>query len=272
MTTPTTAPGFTRAQVEQLLQPINTRRVLRDGKGHSHVSQQDVLAHLIRVFGFGNFDIDIIRVELVFEIPTEKLKDGKPIPNRWDVCYRAMARLTIRDPHGNVICHYEDGSTATAQNQTRGDGHDLAYKSAISLSKKRAAIALGDQFGLSLYNKGQTTALVRGTFVKPEGKAAAHDVQDGVEQQVSLGNDEIERPLDADAPQAPDAPATSSETAMRLLAEAEDAATVEALGLVWTAITALLRSGDITPPEADRVRARVQTLKTQLIDATGAAA
>jgi hypothetical protein len=189
--------GFTRAQVDQLLQPINTRRVLRDGKGHSHVSQQDVLAHLIRVFGFGNYDIDIVRVELVFEIPTEKLRDGQPIPNRWDVCYRAMARLTIRDPEGNEICHYEDGSTATAQNQSRGDGHDLAYKSAISLSKKRAAIHLGDQFGLSLYNKGQTKALVVGTYVLPEGQAAEQDLQDGVEQQVSLGNDEIERDLDA---------------------------------------------------------------------------
>lgn len=189
--------GFTRAQVDQLLQPINTRRVLRDGKGHSHVSQQDVLAHLVRVFGFGNYDIDIVRVELVFEVPTEKLRDGKPIPNRWDVCYRAMARLTIRDPEGNEVCHYEDGSTATAQNQSRGDGHDLAYKSAISLSKKRAAIHLGDQFGLSLYNKGQTTALVIATYVLPEGEASKQDVQEGVEQQVSLGNDEVERDLDA---------------------------------------------------------------------------
>ncbi|MGI5274674.1 Rad52/Rad22 family DNA repair protein [Nonomuraea sp. CA-218870] len=190
--------GFTRAQVEQLLQPINTVRVLRDGKGHSHVSQQDVLAHLIRVFGFGNWDIDIVRVECVFE--TERVKDDKPA-NRWDVCYRAMARLTIRDPEGNEICHYEDGSTATAQNQTRGDGHDLAYKSAISLAKKRAAIHLGDQFGLSLYNKGQTSALVRGTYVMPEGESAGKDVQEGVERQVSLGNDEIERDLDASVPE-----------------------------------------------------------------------
>ncbi|MFB4265389.1 Rad52/Rad22 family DNA repair protein [Nonomuraea sp. GTA35] len=187
--------GFTRAQVDQLLQPINTNRVLRDGKGHSHVSQQDVLAHLVRIFGFGNFDTEIINVECVFETP--RVNDqGKP-SGRWDVCYRAAYRLIVKDEHGVEVCHFEDGSTATAENQKRGDAHDLAYKSALSLAKKRAAIPLGDQFGLSLYNKGQTSALVRGTLVMPEGQPAEQDVQDGVEKQVSLGNDEIERDLDA---------------------------------------------------------------------------
>jgi hypothetical protein len=183
--------SFTPTQVEQLLKPINQRRVLRDGKGHSHVSQQDVTAHLIRMLGFGGFDVDVSGPHLVFE--SERLKPTGEPTGRWDVCYRAMCRLTVKDPHGQEIAHYEDGSTATAQNQTRGDAHDLAYKSAISLSKKRAAINLGDQFGLSLYNKGQLEALVMGTLVKPEGEAdAGQDIQHGVSQQVSLGNDEVD--------------------------------------------------------------------------------
>ncbi|MFI6296776.1 Rad52/Rad22 family DNA repair protein [Nonomuraea sp. NPDC050790] len=194
--------GFTRAQIEQLLRPINPKRVLRDGKGHSHVSQQDVLAHLIRVFGFGNFDIEVTSVECVFEVERHD-KNGE-LTGRWDCCYRAMARLVVRDPEGNEVCHYEDGSTATAQNQTRGDAHDLAYKSAISVSKKRAAIALGDQFGLSLYNRGQLSALVRGTVVMPDGEPVAEDLQEGVEQQVTLGNDEIDRDLDAGLPRNKD--------------------------------------------------------------------
>jgi recombination DNA repair RAD52 pathway protein len=181
--------GFTDEQVQQLLKPIRQERVLRDGKGHSHVSQQDITAHLIRVFGFGGFDTEILDVQCVFE--RERLNDkGEPL-GKFDVCYRALIRLTVRDPHGNVVCRYEDGSTALAQNQTLGDAHDLAYKSALSLSKKRAAINLGDQFGLSLYNKGQMSALVLGTMVS--GEPATGDVQDGVEQQVSLGNDEIDQ-------------------------------------------------------------------------------
>ena len=187
--------GFTPEQITQLLRPINSTRVLSDGKGFSHVSQQDILAHLTRIFGFGNFDIDVKNVELVFENERRDAKTGE-LNNRFDVCYKALVRLTIRDQHGNEICHFENGSLETSQNQTRGDGHDLAYKSAISLSVKRAAIALGDQFGLSLYNKGQKEALVRAVLVPSQGTQTT-DVQEGVPQQVSLGNDEKEATVEA---------------------------------------------------------------------------
>lgn len=184
--------GFNAAQIGQLLKPIAPQRVLEDGKGHSHVSQQDVTAHLIRMFGFGGFDTEVLDVQCVFERPTLSISKGKkePDPNRYDVCYRALLRLTIRDEHGNRVCSFEDGSTATAQNQTLGDGHDLAYKSAISLAKKRCAINLGDQFGLSLYNKGQRKALVVGTLVGAGD--APEDVQADVPKQVALGNDETD--------------------------------------------------------------------------------
>lgn len=187
--------GFNAKQVLQLLQPIHASRVLKDGKGNPHVSQQDITAHLIRIFGFGNFDTDILETVCLFEQPTTSLdkETKKPKPDRWDVCYLAKVRLTIRNAEGEVVCHYEDGSTATAQNQTRGDAHDLAFKSALSLAKKRAAVYLGDQYGASLYNKGQMRALVRGTLVLPpadDDDSADDDVQEGVEQQVSLGDRE----------------------------------------------------------------------------------
>jgi len=176
---------FTEKQITQLLAPINAKRVLRDGKGNAHVAQQDVTAHLTRIFGFGGWDKQVLSVELVYESPRDET--GK----RWDVCYKALVRLTVKDDQGNVSAVYEDGSMGVAQNQTRGDAHDLAYKSAISLSTKRAAKDLGDQFGLSLYNKGQMTALVGATLVGLPDKV--EDVEAHVEQQVSLGNDEIDR-------------------------------------------------------------------------------
>lgn len=179
---------FSPTQIRQLLQPIHKTRVL-SAQGHSHVSQQDVTAHLIRMFGFGNFDIEVLNAELVFEAERTDPKTGE-LNGRFDVCYKAMVRLTIRNDSGVQVAFYENGSTATAQNQSRGDGHDLAYKSAISLSIKRAAIALGDQFGLSLYNKGQLNALVIKTLVGLDETVG--DVQADVPQQVSLGNDEID--------------------------------------------------------------------------------
>jgi hypothetical protein len=180
---------FNRDQVEQLLQPIRGQRVLKDGKGHSHVSQQDITAHLIRMFGFGNFDIEVLDASLVYESERVDPKTGATL-NRFDVCYRGLVRLTVRNSDGVTVGRYENGSMGTAQNQSRGDGHDLAYKSAISLSIKRAAIALGDQFGLSLYNKGQTSGLVLKTLVGHDSNVG--DVQADVPQQVAMGNDEIE--------------------------------------------------------------------------------
>lgn len=188
---------FTPQQVKTLLTPIKQNRVLSDGKGHSHVAQQDITAHLIRMFGFGGFDIEVIDVSLLFE--QESVNDKGTFTGRYDVAYKALVRLTVRNPDGMMVAKYENGSTATAQNQSRGDGHDLAYKSAISLSIKRAAIALGDQFGLSLYNKGQLSPLVIATLV--DGPELEGDVQDHVPQQVSLGNDEIDQ-----EPEAPSVP------------------------------------------------------------------
>lgn len=154
---------FGPEQVEQLLKPINPARVSADGKGHAHLPQQDVIAHLIRVFGFGAFDVEVLSCEPVFE------HERQDKPGRYDVCYRARVRLTVRNPAGETVCVYDDGATATAQNQARGDAHDLAMKSALSGAKKRAAIHLGDQFGLSLYNGGSTNA----TVIRTLGQASA---------------------------------------------------------------------------------------------------
>jgi len=175
---------FNDKQVKQLLQPINPRRVLRDPRGNAHVSQQDITAHLNRMFGFGGWSKEVLDISLVYE---EERTDK---PGKWNVCYKALVRLTVKDPDGKYISQYDDGSMGVAQNQTRGDAHDLAYKSAVSLSTKRAAKDLGDQFGLSLYNKGQMTALVGATLVGlPD---VVEDVEAHVEQQVSMGNDEVD--------------------------------------------------------------------------------
>lgn len=245
--------AFTRQQVDQLLRPINRNRVLRDGKGHSHVSQQDVTAHLIRMFGFGSFDTDIVSVECVFE--HERVDKNGVATGRWDCCYRALMRLTIKDQDGKEVCHYEDGSTAFAQNQTRGDAHDLAYKSALSLAKKRAAINLGDQFGLSLYNKGQLAALVGGTLVLPDGESTTDDVQDGVPPQVSLGNDEVDRDLDGGAAAPPAAEGTDGDWADNLEDRIKKADNLGQLESLANEIEAKKLAGQCTQMQYDRLYA-----------------
>jgi hypothetical protein len=78
----------------------------------------------------------------------------------------------------------EDGATGSAQNLPYGDAHDFALKNALSYALKRCAKSLGDQFGLSLYNMGQTEPVVR--VVVPY----ADHFDDSVEKPKTLGNDE----------------------------------------------------------------------------------
>lgn len=176
---------FNEKQIRQMLKPVNPRRVLKDGKGNSHLPAHDVIAHLNRVFGFGGWDTEVVSLEQLFEEPGTK-------SGRWNACYKAIVKLSVKDEHGAVVATYEDGSTGDAQNQGRADAHDLAMKSAISLALKRAAKNLGDGWGLSLYDKGRMTAVVKDTLVGLPDKQV-EDVQQNVEQVTSMGHDEIDR-------------------------------------------------------------------------------
>ena len=175
--------SLTAEQVRQLLKPIAPQRVMR-ANNHSHLAQQDVTAHLIRIFGFGNWSKTILDEAVIVDEKVTWTKDGKP-KEGWDVTYRVRMRLTIKDPAGSVIWEGDDGATGSATHQpNRSDAHDLAYKAAISYALKRCAKDWGDQFGLSLYNGGQQTALVIDTLVKPDGETGRRDLQRGVPAQV----------------------------------------------------------------------------------------
>lgn len=193
------------AQQRALARPIDPKRVLKDGKGMSHLSQQDVVAHLSRILGFGNFDFEIVDLQGVFEHP----RDDKG--TRFDVCYRARVRLTIRNIDGETVAVYEDVSTGTAQNQKRGDAHDLASKTSVSLAKKRCAVHLGDGFGASLYNAGMLSPIVAPNgqtlpmWLAAQGnvgeESQAPDMQDGVPEQVSMGDVDPESEVEHRDPQ-----------------------------------------------------------------------
>lgn len=199
-------------QVGALLKKIAPQRVLV-AQGHSHVPAYEVIAHLNRVFGFGGWDKQILDLTIVHERSTPpqlKRKRQESDPDeydqgRWWVTYACRMRLTIKDPAGNVVAHYEDAATGSAQNMpSPADAYDFAIKNAVSYALKRCAKDLGDQFGLSLYNKGMKDALVRNTLVRPgsNGTArAATDLDEGIPVVQSMGNDE--RHYDEDDPERP---------------------------------------------------------------------
>ncbi len=172
------------AQYEQLLQPVNPRRVQTLKKGNtklSHLEAWDVRRQLLRIFGFFSYDIETVALDLVKEIehPPGSIaktvwKNGKPsnetTTNKttlWTVVYRAQVKLVIKDGPG-ILASYEDGASGDAANQPSiGDAHDLAMKTALSQALKRCAVNLGDQFGLSLYDGGSVQPVVGTTLNQP---------------------------------------------------------------------------------------------------------
>ena len=136
-------------QKAQLIKPINPDRIAKrkggGGRELSYLEAWDVKAHLIRIFGFANWSWEVTSTELMFESDDS---------GKWNVGYKVVGVLNVGD------ARYGEAAVGSATLPSRGDAHDLAIKSAESDALKRAAINLGDQFGLSLYNNGSTRPVV----------------------------------------------------------------------------------------------------------------
>ena len=181
-------------QVEQLLKGINPSRVGKDGKGFAHLEAWDVRAHLIRIFGFAKWSQELIELEPIFETSIEK--DGK---TRWTVAYRATVRLTIYTGDLEDAVYTEAAVGDSQNNPSRADAHDMAIKTAESQAFKRCAINLGDQFGLSLYNNGGTSSVVRAVLDSEQARAA--DTKEPVAQPEKIRSDQSAPHHDGAVPQ-----------------------------------------------------------------------
>ncbi|WP_428950927.1 Rad52/Rad22 family DNA repair protein [Streptomyces sp. cg35] len=137
-------------QVEYLLKPLDFRRVQVDPNGFKYVKAFDIRVWLNRVFAVGGWDVETLELSNTLDV-TYKNSDGAA---RFNVAYRAQARLSVKAPCGHVIARFDDAAFDAKTNQGNyGDAHDNAMKSALSGALKRCAVNLGDAFGLSLYYK-----------------------------------------------------------------------------------------------------------------------
>lgn len=157
---------LSQEQVIQLLQFVDKFRV-SNLRGRSHMEAYDIRAHLNRIFGFGRWSEEITTMDLVYEAPCQTTKGPG-----YEVTYKAACELTVCAPDGTHLARYKEWAIGSQKMgvTNRGDCHDFAMKTAESQAFKRAAINLGDQFGLSLYNKGSLNAIVGGTFLYPGRK------------------------------------------------------------------------------------------------------
>jgi hypothetical protein len=171
---------FTTGQIKRLLTPVRPDRIEKV-RGQSYVPQFEVRAELSRVFGFGNWDSRIHDMTLIYEEPDvrEKTNDaGEVISSQtyWKVCYRCACTLTIRDYNGMPVTEFTEWhAEESAPQPSRGEAHALAVTSVESYALRRAAINLGDTFGLHLYRDGQLGPLVKGTLQQSDPDSPMFD-------------------------------------------------------------------------------------------------
>lgn len=155
--------GFTREQVVALLRDIDPDRV-HHTQGQDHLESWDVRATLTRIFGFDGWSLEFPRpAEFVFEEACEVGPKANRRPGQ-KVAFKATARLTVPP-----VVHEGTAIGASSMGtHVRDDCYDMAIKTAESQALKRAAINLGTQLGLSLYDNGSRVDVVGPLVVAPE--------------------------------------------------------------------------------------------------------
>lgn len=164
--------SLTKAQQRALMASLNQGRVAKrsqSGRQLSYMEAWDIKTALIRVFGFGGFDAEVIQSSLLRmekDVPAftggrdnrtrKKDADGNPDFN-WNVVAQATVRLHIHQLNAT----YTETAIAGQTGPDVGEVADFAIKTAESDALKRAAIYLGTQFGLSLYDNGSLADVVR---------------------------------------------------------------------------------------------------------------
>lgn len=258
---------LTSEQYTRLTMPLDSNRVGKNPKGFSHLEAWDVRRWLVRVFGFGSFDVETIALDLVKEIESAPgtITYGNGGTNKktaWTAVYRAQVRLTIWDQFGGHVV-LEDGACGDSTNQpSLGDCHDNAAKTALSQALKRCAVNLGDCFGLGLYNDGKLNAVVTRSLIAPgAAETAAVPTPLPVDEPVlpEPGTDHREEAVQ-ESPVAVEDLAEpvaepASQRARELFAQIAAATTKEAMTESWRAFRAAAQAGELAPGMADQLKA-----------------
>ena len=140
---------FNEEITSALAAPLARNRIKQRKQGSAQVSYLeawDVMDALPQILGFGMWRSEERDIKCVHEAQNEK--------GGWDVSYIATVRLTVHT-ESRECCYDGTGSGHGRNQRYLGDGHESAVKEATTDAFKRAAIHLGHQFGLALYDKAQ---------------------------------------------------------------------------------------------------------------------
>lgn len=142
--------------IEQLNQPLDHTRIKQfDNKsgakaGLSFLEGHDVIRELNEVFDF-QWSHTIYNLHCV-GTRTYKSSRGAEMVNPYYIC---EASITVKIGDERVTHHGVGGGGSSMPESSIAEAHEFAAKGAETDALKRAAMKLGDRFGLALYDKAQ---------------------------------------------------------------------------------------------------------------------
>lgn len=139
---------FNEKQLQILNSELDGSRVKNREKGNislSYLEGFDIIETANTVFGFGNWDYAISKLEQVSSEINQNQNNA--------VCYKAVVQVLVHNENHSKDVSREDVGFGTGVAKGLSDAHEGAAKEAVTDALKRALRSFGNQFGNSLYSK-----------------------------------------------------------------------------------------------------------------------
>ena len=139
---------FNDKQLEILNSELESSRIKTRSKGNislSYIEGHSVIDTANKVFGFGNWDYTISKLE---SVSSEVNQNQNHV-----ICYKATVQILVHNDSHTQDVSREDVGFGSGIAKTLADAHEGAAKEAVTDAIKRAMRSFGNQFGNSLYNK-----------------------------------------------------------------------------------------------------------------------
>jgi len=141
---------FNENQITLLNNELDANRIKTREKGNislSYLEGFDVIETANKIFGFGNWDYKISKLEQV----SQETNQNQNIV----VCYKAIIKIIVYDKEHSRQVSREDVGFGKGISKALAEAHEGAAKEAVTDGLKRSLKSFGNQLGLSLYNKSK---------------------------------------------------------------------------------------------------------------------
>jgi DNA recombination protein Rad52 len=149
---------FSEQQKTQLSDKLDPS-VVKQRQGLSYIEGWHAIAEANRIFGFGEWTRETVKLTMV--------REDENSQNKWNIAYVAVVRVTVFPPEGPQIIREGTGYGDGLGMKAPGAAHEAAVKEAETDAMKRALMTFGNPFGLALYDKAQENVGIPGAIDPP---------------------------------------------------------------------------------------------------------